>query len=40
MMKCTRGPVKLEPKENGEFEFYDGKVQGKFLKLEKNKKIL
>ena len=39
MRKCTRGQVKLEPKENGIFEFYDGKVSGQFLKLEKDKKI-
>lgn len=40
MRKCTRGNVKLEPKEGGIFEFYEGKVSGKFVKLDKNKKIV
>lgn len=40
MMKCTRGPVKLEAKEGGEFVFYDGKVQGTFEKLIPNEKIV
>ena len=40
MMKCTRGQVVLEPKVDGKFNFYDGRLQGTFKELVKNKKIV
>lgn len=29
----TRGPVKLEPKKGGKFEFFGGNVHGEFLEV-------
>lgn len=33
IMKFTRGPAKMEPKVDGVFELYGGKIQGKNLEL-------
>lgn len=29
----TRGPVKLEPKKEGKFEFFGGNIYGEFVEL-------
>lgn len=39
LAKWTRNPVKIDPKVGGEFVLFNGNIRGKFLALDKDKKI-